>query len=54
MVKNVRIINIAGQEVYNKQLNKMNPQVNASHLPKEFIEKYQNDLRFVTKKIIKN
>ena len=55
MVKNVRIINIAGQEVYNKQLNKMNPQVNASHLPKGvYIINIETTEGIVTKKIIKD
>ena len=55
IVKNVRIINIAGQEVYNKQLNKMNPQVNASHLPKGvYIINIETTEGIVTKKIIKD
>ncbi|MDH2207037.1 MULTISPECIES: T9SS type A sorting domain-containing protein [Empedobacter] len=55
MVKNVRIINMAGQEVYNKQLNKMNPQVNVSHLPKGvYIINIETTEGIVTQKIIKD
>lgn len=55
VVKNVRIINMAGQEVYIKQLNKINPQINVSHLPKGvYILNVETNEEITTQKIIKD
>ncbi len=55
IVKTVKIINMTGQEVYNKQLNKINPQINVSSLSKGvYIINIETTEGVVTQKIIKD
>ena len=56
IIKEVKIINIAGQEVYSKQLNKVNPTINLAHLTKGvYVIKIVNSKGITTtQKIIKN
>ena len=55
IVKSIKIINMVGEEIYKKQLNKMNPQINVSNLSKGiYFINVEIDGEIISQKFIKH